>query len=238
MSTEQSHPDQEVAASSAEPEPQPSIGRRFGIWRAVAGMAVALAIAAGIVAIDISHDLVDRVANYRSRVASLNQKVDRLKRQAVVDEKRLAAAREEIRERKLMESRDRMKAILIAPDRRTIKLTAPNQEPAVATVTISEKMGGAVLSARGLASPPDGQVYDAWWLLKNGPPAKAAEFRNGIDGSVTEFLDPPPQGSAPVSLSITMEPSEGGIAPTGPEKLLGKVAAAWAEERSGGAKKH
>ena len=114
-------------------------------------MAVALAIAAGIVAIDISHELVSRVANYRSRIASLNKRVDSLKRRAVVDEKRLADAREEIKERKLMESRDRMKAILIAPDRKTIKLAAPNRgEPASATVTISEKMGGAVLSAHGL----------------------------------------------------------------------------------------
>lgn len=202
-------------------------------------MAVALAIAAGIVAIDISHELVSRVANYRSRVASLNKRVDSLKRRAVVDEKRLADAREEIKERKLMESRDRMKAILIAPDRKTIKLAAPNRgEPASATVTISEKMGGAVLSAHGLSSPPEGQVYDAWWTLKNAPPAKAAEFRSAIDGSISEYLDPPPQGAAPILLSITMEPSEGGIAPSGPVKLQGKAAAVTAEERSGGSKKH
>ena len=202
-------------------------------------MAVALAIAAGIVAIDLSHELVSRIANYRSRIASLNKRVDRLKRQAVADEKRLANAREEIKERKLMQSRDRMKAILIAPDRKTIKLAAPNPgEPATATVSISQKMGGAVLSARGLPSPPDGQVYDAWWMLKNAPPAKAAEFRSGIDGSVSEYLDPPPQSSAPISLSITMEPSEGGIAPSGPVKLQGKVPGGMVEERSGGAKKH
>ena len=99
-------------------------------------------------------------------------------------------------------------------------------------------MGGAVLSARGLASPPEGQVYDAWWMLKDAPPAKAAEFR-GVDGSASEYLDPPPQGSMPVSLAITMEPSEGGIAPSGPVKLQGKAPVALAEEqRSGGAKKH
>lgn len=202
-------------------------------------MAVALAIAAGIVAIDLSHELVSRVTNYRSRIASLNKRVDRLKRQAVADEKRLADAREEIKERKLMQSRDRMKAILMAPDRKTIKLTAPNAgEPAAATVTISEKMGGAVLAAHGLPSPPEGQVYDAWWMLKNAPPAKAAEFRSGIDGSAGEYLDPPPQGSAPVLLSITMEPSQGGIAPSGPVKLQGKVPGGIGEERSGGAKKH
>jgi hypothetical protein len=203
-------------------------------------MALALAIAAGIVAIDLSKELVSRITSYRSRIASLNKRVDRLKRQAVADEKRLADAREEIKQRKLMESKGRMKAILLAPDRKTIKLVAPNPgEPATATVSTSGKLRGAVLSARDLASPPDGQVYDAWWMLENAPPAKAAEFRSGIDGSVNEYLDPPPpQVSAPISLWITMEPSEGGIAPSGPVKLLGKVPIGTGEERSGGAKKH
>jgi hypothetical protein len=75
-------------------------------------------------------------------------------------------------------------------------------------------------------------------MLKNAPPAKAAEFRSANDGSVSEYLDPPPQGSTPVQLSITIEPSEGGIAPGGPVKLQGKVPSGLGEERSGGAKKH
>jgi hypothetical protein len=201
-------------------------------------MAVALAIGAGIITIDLSAELVSRITSYRSRIVSLSKKVDRLKRQTVADEKRLADAREEIKQRKLMESRDRMKAILIAPDRKTIKLEPNHGELAAATVTISAKMGGAVLSARGLASPPEGQVYDAWWMLKNAPPAKAAEFRSGLDRSVSEYLDPPPQDPGPLSLSITMEPSAGGIAPSGPVKLLGKVPGGMGEERSGGAKRH
>src|ERR1019366_3398971 len=119
-SMDQTHPDKAALATPAEPGPRPPASSRSGLWRALAGMAVALEIAATIVAIDLSHELVSRVSNYRSRIASLNKRVDRLKRQAVADEKRLADAREEIKERKLMQSRDRMKAILVAPDRRTI----------------------------------------------------------------------------------------------------------------------
>ena len=55
---------------------------------------------------------------------------------------------------------------------------------------------------------------------------------------MNEYLDLPPQGSAPILLSITIEPSEGGIAPSGPVKLEGKVASGVAEERSGVAKRH
>jgi hypothetical protein len=202
-------------------------------------MAVALALAAGIVAIDLSHELVERITHYRSRIASLNRSVDTLKREKVADEKRLADAREEIRERELMASRDRIKAIMLAPDRRSIKLIAATPEVlATGTVTISAKMGGAVLNARGLPAPPDGEVYDAWWMLKDAPPAKAAEFRSALDGSANEYLDPPPQGSTATALSITLEPSQGGIAPSGPVKLSGKTPPAMREERSGGAGKH
>jgi hypothetical protein len=236
---DQTHPDKAAIGAAEEPVPQPSETRRSGLWRAVAGMAVALAIAAAIVAVDLSHELVHRISTYRSRIANLNEKVDRLKLKAIEDEKRLADARAEIKQRKLMESRDRMKAILLARDRRLLKLTAPNpRDPMAATVTISERMNGAVLSATGLPSPSEGQVYDAWWMFQDAPAAKAAEFRSGADASATEYLDPPPQGSAPVSLAITLEPSEGGIAPSGLVKLQGKVAATAVAERGGGARKH
>ncbi len=236
---DQTHPDKAAISTVAESGPPPVETRRTGLWRAVAGMAVALAIAAGIVAVDLSHELVNRVSTYRSRIASLNQRVDRLKQKAVRDEQRLADARAEIKERKLMESKDRIKAILIARDRKLMKLLPPTpHEVAAGTVTISEKMGGAVLNALGLAAPAEGQVYDAWWMLKDAPPAKAAEFRSATDGSVSEYLDPPPQDATAVALSITMEPSEGGIAPSGPVKLQGKVPSAMSEERSVGAKKH
>jgi hypothetical protein len=183
-------------------------------------MAVTLAMAVGIVVIDLRHEF----ASYSSGIASVNEETDRLKRQAGEDEKRRADAREEVKRRKLLESRDRMMAILIAPDRRTIKLSAPNPgEPATATLSISEKLGGAVLSARGLPSPPASQVYAAWWMLKNAPPTRAAEFVSSIDGSVSEYLDSLPQGSGPISFSITTEPSGGGVALRGPVKLQGKV---------------
>ena len=230
---EQTHPEQAAAASVAETRPPPN--RRSGLWRAIAGMAVALAIAAGIVAVDLSHELVSRISGYRSRIAKLNQSVDRLKHEAALDRQRLALARAELKERKLMQSKDRIKAILIAPDHRTFKLGAANADRG--TLTYSGAMGGGVLSAKGLPPPPNGQVYDAWWMFTNAPPAKAAEFRSAPDGSVNEYLDPPPPQSLPAALSITLEASEGGIAPSGEVKLQGNLMG-MAEGRGGGGKKH
>ena len=201
-------------------------------------MALALALAVAIMLIDVSHDLVHRVSSYRSRIASLNKRVDSLKQKAAEDEKRLADARAEIRERKLMQSRDRMKAILVSPDHRTLRLLPPGAgETPSATVTISERMGGGVLNVRGLGAPPDGQVYDVGWMLRDAPAAKAAEFRTMGDGAATQYLDLPPAGAIALAISITLEPSEGGIAPSGPLKLSGKASSLEKEQRAGGARK-
>jgi hypothetical protein len=226
-----------VATRSGSP-PRPD-SRLSGLWRAIAGMAAALALAAGIIAVDLSHELIERIGHYRSRIASLNRSVDTLKRERVADEKRLADAREEIKERELTAARDRIKAITLAPDRKTIKLAAATPEVlASGIVTISAKMGGAVLNARGLPEPPDRGVYDAWWMLKDAPPAKAAEFRSALDGTANEYLDAPPRGSTPLTFSITLEPSQGVIAPSPAVKLSGKAPPMLGEARSGGVKPH
>ena len=212
------------AVSEDAPSPAvESVPRRTALWRAIAGMTAAVALACAIVAVEMSEELVTRITSYRHRIATLNKKVDRLKREAAVDEKRLAAARQEI------VSKDRIKSILLAPDVKKIKLTSANStDLASGTVSLSKKMGGAVLVARGLPSPVDGEVYDAWWILRVGPPAKAAEFVSALDGTANAYVDPPPQGSIATECVVTLEPSEGGIEPTGATKLKGKIA----EERT------
>jgi hypothetical protein len=126
-----------------------------------------------------------------------------------------------------LELTDRTKAILNAPDRKTIQLAGPSPGGlATGTLSISEKMDGAVLSAHGLPSPPGVWVYDAWWMLKNAPPAKAAELAKGADGNINAYLDPAPRGSVLISVSITLEPSRYTGSPTGLLKLWGMVSGA------------
>jgi hypothetical protein len=182
-------------------------------------MAVTLAMAVGIATIDLWPD----IASYRAQIAATPDKVSQL-RQAVADQKRLADEREGIRPGIPMELTDRMNAILNAPDRKIVQLVAPNPaEPMTGIVSISQKMNGAVLSAHRLSSPPGVWVYKAWWILKNAPAAKAAELGKGSDGSINAYLEPPPSGSVPISLSITLEPSRDAGTPTGLLKLWGPI---------------
>ncbi len=218
------------AVSSAGPSQskRPSRARRPALWRAVAGMAAALALASAIVAIEMSSELVSRITHYRSRIATLNKRVDKLKRETALDQARLARSREQLA------SKDRLKMILLAPDLKTIRLAAAKEgDVADGTVSISEARAGAVLTVLGMPSLPDGHAYDAWWMLKNGSAAKAAEFGTAIEGTANIYLDPPPSGAGAIACEITAEPSKGSLAPSGPVKLKGRIT----EERSGGGKK-
>ena len=204
-------------------------GRRRRLRRALAGMAicfsVGLAITIGIIANNHSRVLRRPATSDPppTRIAAINQTAERPKRQAPPGERSLRDARAQVEQQKLMEeSKDRVMAVLIAPDHKTIQLTSPVPgEIANGTVTVSEKVEGAVLALRALPSPPAGQFCDAWWMLKNAPPAKAAEFVSGVDQSL--YIDPPPPGSVPISFSVTIEPSRGATAPKRPGDVARRI---------------
>src|SRR5579862_4360421 len=61
---DQTHPDKTAFGTSSRAEPDSPEGRRSGLWRALAGMAAALAVAAVIITIDLSKELVERMAHY------------------------------------------------------------------------------------------------------------------------------------------------------------------------------
>lgn len=188
--------------------------RRAALWRALAGMAAALILAGLIVAYDISNEIVHSSSSYRARIVELKKKVRRLSDHAEETEMRLAAARKELA------ARDKVQAILLAPDTVTITLRAPGRnESASGAIALSKKAGAGIFKATGLTPPANGQVYDLWWIMKKSPPAKAGEFRSQVDGTALAYLDLPPSSERPVECEVTLEQSEGGIEPTGQVKL-------------------
>ncbi len=192
--------------------------RRAALWRAIAGMAGALILAALIVGYDISNEIVYSSSSYRARIAELKKKVRRLSDQAEDTEVRLAAARKELAARKKVD------AILLASDTVTIALSpAAKGNSASGTVALSRKAGAGIFKGAGLNPPAGGQVYDLWWIIRKAPPAKAGEFRSQSDGSALAYLDLPPAGEQAVECEVTLEPSQGGIEPTGEVKLKGRI---------------
>ena len=188
------------------------------MWRAIAGMAVAFAAACVIIAVEISSHIADRAAEYRTRISHLNHTVEKLKQEASADRKKLVDAREQLRQR------DLMKKILLAPDLKTIHLAPSSHADNVsANIAMSESVHAAVLRTSGLAPLSSGAVYSFWWMLKGAPPSKAAEFASDGSSDSELYLDLPPEHSTATGCEITIEPSGGGLRPTGEVKLRAKT---------------
>jgi len=184
-----------LAGMAAEPERvahgsgAPSAGGRGSarLWKAIAGMAAALALASAIVSFDVSRQLIQRAHATSRRIAALRKELARREHEAESARARLAEVRKKLSERGLI------LRVLVAPDLVSLKMVPSTRATkAAATLSISRQMAGAVLNATGLEKLPAGQAYQAWWVSK-GASTKVAEFHPQADGSATVYLEPPPQ---------------------------------------------
>lgn len=172
---------------------------RTGIWKAVAGMAVALALAGAIVSLDISRELIHRTHYMGHRIALLRKDVSRLEGELALNRARLAQARKQFSEQ------GRILRVLIAPDVASFTMAgSPPASKASAILSVSHEMSGAVLIARGLEKPASGQSYQAWWVSKGAPSAKAAEFSPLANGTATVYLGAPPQNAHKVECVVAV----------------------------------
>ncbi len=183
-----------LASTAAEPERAagktggaPGAGGRHSarLWKAIAGMAAALALASAIVSFDVSRQLIQRAHSMSRRIAALRKDLAGREHEAEMDRARLTEVRKKLSERGLI------LRVLVAPDVVSLKLvpSAPATK-AAATLRVSREMSGAVLNATGLEKLAPREAYQAWWVSK-GASTKVAEFRPQADGSATVYLDPP-----------------------------------------------
>jgi hypothetical protein len=226
-----------------EPEPTSDSGRRTGelpsldrpprmqrvkLWQAIAGMALAIAIASLIVASELASSLARRTNYVNRRVAALNASVRELRRQKAVEQRKLGSERERATVGEVFEK------ILFAPDLRTIKLAGPadkdksiaqsgDSDRASGRLAMSESAGAAMLEANGLKPTGAFQVYRIWWLPKRGLPIWAADFLVGDDGLATVPVDLPPGREKGLSVGITLENESYSEAPAGPVALRGEL---------------
>jgi hypothetical protein len=206
--------------------------RRTRLWQAIAGMSVALAVAAVLVSIQLAKSLAHRTNYMNRRVSALNTTVRELRRQAS-DLKRQTSAVQ----RKLGSARERATVgetfgkILFAQDLRTIKLTPPGEKPtpqeagrtAVAILAMSESAQAAMLEVKGLNASGDKQVYRIWWMPKRGAAVWAADFIVGDDGQATVPVDLPPARQNIPTIEVTLENESYSEAPSGAVALKGRL---------------
>lgn len=107
-------------------------------------------------------------------------------------------------------SADPVVAVLSSPDAETFTMRMGGQR---ATVTRSGSLRRAVIQADGMAAPPAGRVYQAWYEEPGGGMRPAGVVRPDADGAVRMVLDGSASGA--IGVGVTLEPSGGSEEPTG-----------------------
>jgi anti-sigma-K factor RskA len=197
--------------------------RRLGFWRALAGMALALAVGALIVSAEFSATLAHRTSYLNRRIASLNSAVHHLRQRVSSEERKSQAAEEKTKADELL------KRILAAHDLQTIKLMAagpplaPNHPnapgPAAATLASSESEGASILQVGGLDAAPQNHRYSVWWVGKHGHWEFASGFQVEPDGKATVPLKAAPKSMASVLVTVEQDTGDPPAAPMGPAVL-------------------
>jgi len=171
---------------------------RMSFWRSVAGMAVAIALGCAAIALDTVSELSSSSANFHRRLELLGSRMARLRTEAADAERELAAMRAE------RLARADVNRVLSAPDVMVFRLTPGPGSNARGLAAISRRAGGAIIEVAGLSAAA-GHTGAMWWLMAQGPPAKAAEFNPDADGRLSLAIQMPPRGARIAGAIITLE---------------------------------
>jgi len=109
--------------------------------------------------------------------------------------------------------------VLTAPDLIRFNLVASGGADASYAQLLWSRTRGMVLSGGHVAAPPPGSTYQLW-LLTDADPVSGGTFVPDATGRVTLAIDPVPKVPRRVTgAEITLEPSGGAPAPSGPPVL-------------------
>jgi hypothetical protein len=194
------------------------------LWRAIAGMSVAVMLATVMVAIEFTRNLSGEVTYHRRVADELARRNDSLKRQlALVQHKLQLAQTLEV------ESHALLTRILLSDDAKAVRLGPLPPQPSIKApyargiVTISAQAGAGAMQVSGLPQLPPGRVYELWWIAAKMGPINAALFHPGPRGDAAITITLPPPDDRLVASAVTIEPEGGVPKPTGPAILKGLV---------------
>jgi len=201
------------------------------LWRALAGMAISLALACLIVMLEFTGQAAYRADRMHRHAEALRSRVARLESEIAAERARIATAHRELA------AAEELRAILRAPDAGMLALAPPfvlgapgagaSRRPQ-ATLALAPREHRAVLIVAGLKPAADDTLFALWWSAARGAPVRAAEFRTAADGSalVTAAL---PAGLEVTAAIVTAEHgAESGAAANAGAAATGAAAGAGA----------
>ncbi len=180
-------------------------GPRGGVWRGTRWLAAAsLVLAVGAAAL---------LVRERAVRAASEQTVAQLRAEALADAERLATLGAEV------SSRDSLLAAVLAPDSRTVRLSAQGRPPS-ARIFWSAERGRVVVAAFELDPAPAGRTYQLWGIAGGQAPVSLGVFNTGPDGRVVAAFDVGQAMRFDVA-AVTEEPAGGSPQPTMNPFLVG-----------------
>jgi hypothetical protein len=190
------------------------------LWRALAGMAISLALGCFIVMLEFTSQAAHRAARMHRHAEALLSRVARLETEIAAERARIATAHRELA------AAETLRALLRAPDAGMLQLSPPVSPPPAAggrnvasaerpeaTLALGPREHRAVLMVAGLKPVANDSLFVLWWTASHGAPVRAAEFRTAADGSalVTVAL---PAGLNVTTAMVTAERAAKGGAAT------------------------
>ncbi len=193
--------------------------RRVAFWRAVAGMALALAIACAMVAAEFSSTLLARTRHYHKRLHQLSSNLIAMRDEIASADRELAGMRN------AAEVRDGLTRIIAEPDSRLIRLQASARATTPSgVIAFSPGMRRAAVELTGLPVIPGGRVYTLWWTGGKHEPLKAARIVVGATDKAALMVAMPPLDETIEGAMMTTDAEPSCARPSGEIVLRGAVA--------------
>lgn len=187
------------------------------VWRGLAVLAAAIALACAVAAGRFAAAL--RYARVRdsAQIAALSDRITGLEHDVENRQDEVAQLREQVN------LGAELLGAALAPDSRIIRMSGLAPVPqASAVIVLSSRADHAMMRVSGLPAPPPGRIYALWWIAEaGGAPTRGALFRTASDGTAIVAATLPPPGTRIAASAITLEALKGGDRPNGATYLKG-----------------
>ena len=191
------------------------------IWSVAFAVLALGVIAAGVFALGLQRRVDAKLTEAAARVTAAQQQAEAA---AQLANQRVAATRESA-DRKIAEAEQTARNaqtvsdVLAAPDLIRFNVTSGATTPRAYAQMLWSRSRGLVFSGSRVPPAPAGTTYQAW-LLTNAEPVSAGLFVPDQAGRVMLVAQDPPRVPRPVTgVAVTLEPTGGRPAPSGPTLL-------------------